>query len=216
VTLHVYALTEPPAQVPDIAGIGASRLTSISVGDVDAVASDGDSPATEEAVLAHARVVEEVFAANAAVLPVRFGTRFDDAAALRDAIGGRTEELQRALGTVRGNVEIGLRVSSEAQAEPIRAASGAEYLSGRLTQVRAAEKVADEIHAPLAAAARAATLNRLASPDVLLSAAYLVPRADVVAFERRVQELDAAHDRLTFLCTGPWPPYSFATVDAGA
>jgi hypothetical protein len=85
---------------------------------------------------------------------------------------------------------------------------------GRLAEVQAAERAAKQIHTPLAAAAGANTLNVLATPELLLSAAYLIPRAEVEAFRARVQELDDEHPELTLVCTGPWPPYSFATVDA--
>ena len=53
----------------------------------------------------------------------------------------------------------------------------------------------------------------LATPELLLSAAYLIPRTNLDAFRARVQRLDDQHPALTFVCTGPWPPYSFATVD---
>jgi hypothetical protein len=84
---------------------------------------------------------------------------------------------------------------------------------GRLAEVQAAERAAERIHLPLAAAAGANTLNVLATPDLLLSAAYLIPRAEVDAFRARVQELGDEHPDLTLVCTGPWPAYSFATVD---
>ena len=44
----------------------------------------------------------------------------------------------------------------------------------------------------------------------LLRAAYLVDRADVDGFVAVVRELQREHDSLSVLCTGPWPPYSFA------
>jgi hypothetical protein len=43
-----------------------------------------------------------------------------------------------------------------------------------------------------------------------LNAAYLVARADVAAFREAVARLEHAPG-VTVVCTGPWPPYSFAT-----
>jgi hypothetical protein len=214
VTLHVYALTEHPANLPATNGIDDSRLESVQVDGFDVIVSPVAAAATEPAIVAHARVVDEVLAANDAVLPARFGRGVDGVAALGETIRGRAEKLHAALERVRGNVEIGLRVTAGARERTEAATTGQAYLANRLAEVQAAERIAHEIHEPLAEAARSDTLNVLSTPDLLLSAAYLIPRADVDAFRERVAALDAAHPQLTFVCTGPWPPYSFATVDA--
>ena len=216
-TLHVYALTEHPAALPPTPGIGGSGLRAIEIGDIDAVVSEtgsGHAPASEEAVLQHARVVDELVSVNDSVLPGRFTNGFGDENALRDAIGGRAAKLRAALEHVRGNVEIGLRVIRGGGRELSPTSSGRDYLTGRLAEVQAAERAAEQIHGPLAAAARASTLNVLATSELLLSSAYLIPRAEVDAFRARVEQLDHDQPELTFVCTGPWPPYSFATVDA--
>jgi gas vesicle protein GvpL/GvpF len=215
VTLHVYALTDHPASLPPTRGIDDSQVDAVHVDGFDVIVSHVVPAATEPAIVAHARVVDEVVAANDAVLPARFGRGVDDVAALAGTIRGREDKLHAALEQVRGNVEIGLRVTAGAPREQQPAAtSGQAYLKHRLAEVRTAERAAQEIHAPLAEAARAATLNVLATPDLLLSAAYLIPRAEVEAFRERVEALDAKHPELTFVCTGPWPAYSFATVEA--
>jgi hypothetical protein len=213
----VYALTEHPATLPATRGIDESPLESVHVNGFDVIVSDVAAAATEPAILAHARVVDEVLAANDAVLPARFGAGVDGVAALGDAIRGRADTLRGALDRVRGNVEIGLRVTTAAPRDHANAAaSGQAYLKNRLAEVQAAERAAHEIHGPLAAAAQDDTLNVLATPGLLLSAAYLIPRADVDEFRARVEALDAAHPELTFVCTGPWPPYSFATVETAS
>jgi Gas vesicle synthesis protein GvpL/GvpF len=96
---------------------------------------------------------------------------------------------------------------------PSAAASGRDYLAGRAAQVREAERSAQDIHDPLARAATAATSNVLATPQLLLSAAYLVPRAELRRFLELVDAETARHPELSFACTGPWPPYSFAILD---
>ena len=214
-TVHVYALTEHPANLPTTRGIDDSQVDAVHVDGFDVIVSEVTAAANEPAVVAHARVVDEVVAANDAVLPARFGRGVDDVAALTGTIRGREDKLRAALEQVRGNVEIGLRVTAGAPREQQPAAtSGQAYLQNRLAQVQTADRTAHEIHAPRAEAARAATLNVLATPDLLLSAAYLIPRAEVEAFRERVEALDTKHPDLTFVCTGPWPAYSFATVEA--
>ena len=68
------------------------------------------------------------------------------------------------------------------------------------------------MHRPLAVLASDSTRRLLITPRLLLTAAYLVARGRVAAFRRAVDTLDGAYPALRFLCTGPWPPYSFVTA----
>jgi hypothetical protein len=85
----------------------------------------------------------------------------------------------------------------------------------RLESVRASERLAAELHESLARRARDSTCSVVATPQLVLSAAYLLPRSEVEAFVDAVRAQEAARHGLTFLCTGPWPPYSFAMVEGG-
>jgi hypothetical protein len=216
--LHVYAFVEPPASVPDLRGIDSAVVATESVSGLEAVVSHHDATAvqaSEEAIVAHARVVEALAAANEAVLPARFGGGHSDGAALRDAIAERAPELKAALERVRGCVELGVRALASA-AERETAPSGSAYMHSLLKARQETERVADELHAPLAARSREATLTVGATERLLLSAAYLVPQDDVSEFRELVASLQAAHPELGIVCTGPWPPYSFATAEGGS
>jgi hypothetical protein len=46
---------------------------------------------------------------------------------------------------------------------------------------------------------------------LLLTAAYLVRHHRLDPFRGRVRTLSTDYPALRFLCTGPWPPYSFVT-----
>jgi hypothetical protein len=49
--------------------------------------------------------------------------------------------------------------------------------------------------------------------EMVLNATYLVRRVDEEAFSRAVAEgSTAAGDAIQIVPTGPWPPFSFATV----
>jgi hypothetical protein len=62
------------------------------------------------------------------------------------------------------------------------------------------------LHEPLARLAHEATLRQHGGE---LSAAYLVAREDAAAFQQAVARLERPPDVMV-VCTGPWPPYSFA------
>jgi gas vesicle protein GvpL/GvpF len=216
--LYLYALSEPPTDAPDVLGLDETPLAVERMGDIDAVVGALDRARvepSERAILDHARVVAAVAEANVAVLPARFGRGFTDGPALRSAVSERSAELTRALDLVRGCSELALRVLAPSDGASTAAASGRDYMRTRLDEQRRAERLADELHEPLAAVARAATRSVGASAELVLSAAYLVPRDALDDFEALVTELGAGHPELTVACTGPWPPYSFATAEPG-
>lgn len=216
-TLYLYALVETPARLPDSAGLDDSPLSVEPLGALDAVVSSlaaPPSPQSEDHVLAHARVVDELASLNDAVLPVRFGRAYADASALRHAVEAREDELREALDRVRGCVELGLRVLAGTADTTLAAPeSGREYLRARLNERHRGERLADELDAPLAALSRAATRSVLATPQLVLSAAYLVPRDELDEFRRAVGSVQSRHPELSVACTGPWAPYSFATAN---
>ena len=131
------------------------------------------------------------------------------------------------LNRVRGRVELSVRVlwddpaAAEPALAPVSAATGREYLLARLEQVRRqnasrdrAKALSAEIHIALAAATRDSALQVLTTPRMLMTGAYLVERGEAASFRARVEALRGHYPTLEFMCTGPWPAYSFVTADA--
>ncbi len=205
--IHLYAFAPADAPLPALAGIGQGELEACTFADIAAVVSSLD--ATElgrDAVIAHGRVVEALRETATAVLPVRFGERFVDRVALRDAVGERPATLRESLRRVRGCAEFGVRMVAADERKPAPAANGSEYMRARLTEFERAEAVAAELHGPLSRCARAA----IVSPGADHAAAYLVRNEERAAFERALAGFTSAHPEITVVCTGPWAPYSFA------
>jgi hypothetical protein len=215
--LHMYALVRHPAAVPDTLGIGDAPLRALDAGaGIDAIVSETDSGSTaptEEAILAHARVVDAVAAANDSVLPARFTGELT-VEALRRTLLDRRHEVLEALERVNGCVELGLRVLPAGHDEPPRASSGGEYMRRRLEEVKRAQQLARMLHDSLAATARASACSVVARRDVVLTGAYLVRRDDVERFRATLDDAQRDLDGVTVVATGPWPPYSFALLDA--
>ena len=154
-----------------------------AVGVVVAPASEEEADA--EALWQRETLLEELMRERA-LLPVRYGTRVEDDAAAAAAVEPRAGELAAALERVRGAVEVSVR--AVAAGDP-------------------GEGESDAVHERLSAAAREHA--RHAGPE-LLRAAYLVDHAQVDGFVAAVRALQDEHPQLSILCTGPWPPYSFA------
>jgi hypothetical protein len=205
--LYLYALVESTAALPEDVELVSIQGIGAVVGEID-----DDVESTDEHVLSHARIVDRLAALNDAVLPVRFGRGFRAPNELEAALGRLAARLEERLRAVRGCVEIGVHVVGEAP-RASGAEVGADYMRRRLREVAEAEELADEIHVPLAERSRESTRNGTVASAALLRAAYLVPRGDVEAFCGAVESARQRHPELTFACTGPWPPYSFADVE---
>jgi hypothetical protein len=149
--------------------------------------------------LQHGLVVESLLDQADAVLPVRFGERFETHDELAAAIAPQLEALEAQLDHVAGCVEVGVRIVP--RGELADGEDGAAYMRARLREQLAAE----EVHAALAAKARdSVRTNR--------DAGYLVARTDIDGFSHAVQRLLDSQPNLDVLCTGPWAPYSFAAA----
>jgi hypothetical protein len=156
---------------------------------------------------------------------------------VRRHLGDLAADLTAALDRVEGRSEWSVKVFATAsgkQPEPAAATSsgatekpGAAYLRRKREQAdrrRASSEQAAEaaraVDERLAAASVAA--RRLAPQDprltgrsepMVLNAAYLVPDAEAGAFGEVVDALRAENPGVTVEVAGPWPPYSFATLE---
>jgi Gas vesicle synthesis protein GvpL/GvpF len=216
--IHLYGVVEELEGLPPVAGVDAGPLERRRIEGLELIVSrtaEG-SDVTQAAVLSHAHVVEELMTRSAAVLPARFGHVFSDEQELADAVRTKASSLARGLNFVRGCLEFGLRVLGEdgALGNGSGELSGRDYMRGRLAEEQGRRRLAEKLHEPLARFSRASARFGGASSD-LLQSAYLVPRQEVDVFAEHVRRLEAAHPDLTIVCTGPWPPYTFAADGEG-
>jgi hypothetical protein len=177
---------------------------------------------------------EVVFAAasSGTVAPMRLVTICSDDDSVRARIEGIYDDLLQALGRVEGGSEWSVKVFAPQQpaADPdtaTRPASGAEYLQRKREQAakrRSAGEhslqTAEEINQALKTSVTAARLLPPQDPrltgradTMILNAAYLVPSEDGEGFRNLVERLAELHPALDIELKGPWPPYSFATLD---
>jgi hypothetical protein len=187
--IELYAIAQDPGPaLPDGAGLHA-----VSSGGLVAVcgAVAGREPTTD-ALWRHEELMESLME-DRDLLPVRYGTRVDDDAAVARVLEERRGDLLAALDRVRGAVELSVRVRMATAEAPDPAAL-----------IRGAD-----VHEPLARLARDSDRRLPRLQGEVLRAAYLVERDGVQAFVAEVARLQDARPELRLLCTGPWPPYSF-------
>jgi hypothetical protein len=196
--IELYAIAAHPGPpVPE-------PLHEVPAGDLAAICAPAEEgEVTADVLWRHEQLVEALME-DRDLLPVRFGTRLADDAAVARSVEEQRVELALALERVRGAVELSVRA---VLAEPVAAPEDPEdYLRAK----RRSAALQDTVHQPLAALARADVRRAPHADGEVLRAAYLVERGAVRAFTKLVARLDERHPELRLLCTGPWPPYSFA------
>jgi Gas vesicle synthesis protein GvpL/GvpF len=218
VSLLLYAIADADPQEIGGLGIGQAPLRAVGKRGLLAVVAERPESVVSAEQLSgvskehktlweYERVIETLMAAHP-VLPARYGTLLSDETEAQDFLESRGQGLGQTLRLVRDAVELGLRVGWRAE-PPASAESGTAYMTQRLGQLRRARDIADSL-APLHELARASRIRVAPGPDVAVVAAYLVERSLVKTFADTVGRLDQQLDDAVLVCTGPWPPYSFA------
>ena len=188
---------------------------------------------------AHHQVVDALSDAGAVVLPFRLFTLFSSEARAVASFDGSRAAMTRAFDRVRGKQEWVLRIGKPepstrsdrsvhgGPAEPRSSApsSGTGFLQAKADAKReAAERairVKEDAVSAFAALEKLAELSKTrpveGSGNLLLDAAFLVAPTRVEAMRdaltRQAERL--LRDGCAVSLTGPWPPYSFASMDVG-
>ncbi len=214
--LYVYGVGSSAA-APDAAARVDNGLIAIVSEPVAAFArwaSSAEVVPSEDALWRHEAMCEALME-HGPLLPARFGTTFANEGDVMLALRAREDALSDALARVANRVELGIRAVLVERADAGTSASGDTASPGRayLERRRALEQersaAAATIHAALAPLAADSTRRQVATPYGVLTASYLVDRADMGTFRREVEALEAGLPAVRIVCTGPWPPYSF-------
>ncbi len=213
-SLLVYGIVEVTDIEPIGRGLDDRPLLGIAEGLLEAIVTDHEARLPEpsaSALHAYERTVRRLMD-RAAILPAQFGSVLPDQDAVRTLLNGRRHDFLARLAQVRGAVEIGLRASWRDDARVTldpRPSSGSSYLRERLERRQSARRLASELD-PLTTLARGIRRALVPRPDLPVLDAYLVDRTRVDEFVALVEQLGDRLDDVELVCTGPWPPYSFA------
>lgn len=179
----------------------------------------------------HHRVAEEL-SRSGPVVPARLATIYLSDESVAGLLSRCRTSLGAALDRVAGRIEWGVKAYT-ASAPPAQPQSvdtgpgaGAAYLRRRRAALTARADAADaaagsaeDLHTKLAAVAEAVRrhppqsrgLNERAA-SMVLNGTYLVEAGQRDRFAETVRRLADGYGAIDVELTGPWPPYSFATV----
>jgi hypothetical protein len=187
----------------------------------------------EEVARGHDEVVRRAAEAAPTIAPLRLATICHTDEGVRRRLDEWHHDLVQALDRIEGHSEWSVKAYTTPPApmddlgETELPGSGTAYLTRRRAQLARDEQaavdsavVADEVHSELAAGSVAS--RRLAPQDprlsghsgtMTLNGAYLVDSARSDSFHALVRDLAKRHPEIRLQLDGPWPPYSFATLD---
>jgi len=239
---YVYCIirTETPRQFGSV-GIGGrgDRVYTVHFQEFAAVVSNCPLivfDPTRENALAHEHVNELVMK-DFTVLPMSFGTVFRTEDDIKAFLRGTYEALSDVLQKMEGKIEFGLKVNwdkdqvireIEEENEEIRRlkeeiasnTTTSTYFSrmqlGRVVESALqakADAYLNEIYEALRDAAIASRSNKPIGDKMIMNAAFLVEREKTKSFDDQIAEIAKKYEnKLSFLYTGPWPPYNFVNI----
>lgn len=191
----------------------------------------------EAVARAHNAVVAECFR-RGPVAPVSLATVYFDDAAVVDRVSSWRAQVLEALARVDGCSELGVKVyqpqdeqagvPASVPAASSGAGAGAAYLQKlkadsqrRESRSQALAAAVDQVHHRLSGGAVASRRHPVQDPrlsghagQMVLNGAYLVDAGATEQFRSHVAAIAADHPDLELELTGPWPPYSFVTLEA--
>jgi Gas vesicle synthesis protein GvpL/GvpF len=227
VILCVYALVSSSRPVQRLTGIVGEPLRAISFYHFIAVVGyvRRRPAASARNLRQYAAVVESIAARVPAILPVRFGTTFDDLEELTLVLRSRKLALRQRVRAVRGRRQMTIRlvgsdprdgrlrgrtpVTHRAGVRPRnRATQGTQYLQKRLAQLRTAHDV-PELAAIRPAIRRFVKDERVERRGGVATVHHLIPRAMAERYRAAVTGA-AAESGVRLIVSGPFAPYAFA------
>ena len=227
---HLYCIL--PGDAPEVPvglkGVDGGAVRALAVNEVVAWVSDVERnvPVSIDGVKCHDAVVEAALELGATPVPARFGQRFPDDAACRDALSQRSPLIEKLLSSIQGLVEITILITPSTRRmlrelepvipeifEPDVAGSGRKYLETLRSREAATGSAARATDALARRVAEATgdivrkSLTHLSGPFRTIS--NLLSRDDVAEFKRAVALVDRGLE-FQFLVIGPRAPYSFS------
>jgi hypothetical protein len=215
--LYVYAITDAPIQVDDVPGLACETLSLV----------DGPScwltvgwiaeppQATVGPLTAQDAVVRTLATRAEALLPLRFGTSFEDERALRASLERfEADGIRSALARVHGCEQMILRVFRSGPATAVTRDAAMGPGTAYLTQRAAAMQVMpasllESLRSELRSIAREEIAEAAQHAPMIGSVYHLIPRGAAARYHAIVSAWAAPPD-ITLHVSGPSPAYAFA------
>lgn len=149
-----------------------------------------------ELIQQHSTTIERAMR-RATIVPAPYGIVFRDREHVLEFLEDQHVAIDEALSFLDGAFEMRLHVQPSGRRPDVSEGDLTDQAASFYTALRRRSRAAFTLPA---------------EGRRVLSAAFLVSRADWVSFVEYADELDADHPEFQFDLTGPWPPYDFVRV----
>ncbi|UCF20506.1 MAG: GvpL/GvpF family gas vesicle protein [Gemmatimonadota bacterium] len=153
-------------------------------------------PWERELIQDHSSIIERAMR-RLTIVPAPYGIVFRGREQVTEFLDDQHVALDEALGFLDGAFEMRLHITSSGRRPDASEFEQADQAASFYTALRRRSRAAFTLPP---------TGRRV------LSAAFLVNRADWVSFVEFADELDADHPEFRLDLTGPWPPYDFVRI----
>ena len=222
-------------------GISDSSLYVISGGGLNAIVSDvnkSEFVADKSVAIDYANVIETFFT-HFSLLPMRFGSIMESPEAVKAMLENNSPEIQQNLGKVAGKFEFGLKIICDSQILKAKLSAKSdilskaekpsdgqtttsvfrEYVNKKLAEHRLEELMLAHVESLIATiTASLGSLNsinkfrKMLTDNTIVDAIFLIEKEKKSDLIDLIAEIQNDNPGLTFVLTGPWPPYSFVDV----
>jgi hypothetical protein len=149
-----------------------------------------------ELIQKHSSAIERAMR-RTTIVPAPYGIVFKGRQQVADFLDDQAVALDEALSFLDGAFEMRLHVQTSGRRHDVSEGDLSDQAASFYTALRRRSRAAFTLPA---------TGRRI------LSAAFLVSRAEWVSFVEYTDEIDADHPEFQFDLTGPWPPYDFVRM----
>jgi len=222
----------------DIKGISEGVLSFVSFKDITAVVSaikKNDINADRANAIIYAGIIE-ILTQRFTLLPVRYGSVMESTSAIIKMLERNYNEIQNNLQKVEDKWEFGLRIfcDSEKLKTELRTKSEADpqsqtiestdsvyrdWVNRKLKEHRLEESLLTYIESIIAEikvfldSLNAVTkFKKMLTATTLLDAVFLLDKDQKDTSVYFIEDLQTKYPALTFVLTGPWPPYNFVEI----
>ena len=219
-------------------GIAGADINTVSFENISAIVCDINRielVADQSNAIAYAGVIETL-AHHFTLLPVRFGSVMESDAAIIHMLKKNYNDIQQNLLKVENKYEFGLKIFCESEklkaeliskseanvktsalhATEINNSVYRDWVNKKLKEHRLEEllvtyvdSVISEIKGNLDRLKAVNKFKKIVTETMIIDAVFLLDKERKDLLVETVGELQNQHAGLTFVLTGPWPPYNF-------
>jgi hypothetical protein len=220
-------------------GLFGKQPYTVSYKDISAVVSNvpfKEMQPDVKVITSHQKIIEDS-RTRGTTLPARFGIMFKSDDSVKKMLTKTYKELKSKMVNLKGKDEFGLKImidkpdlnrlklvsQNNPEIKKIKkeiASSGkgtAYFLKMKMDEAvrnetyKRIDHLSGQIHRELATDAQQSCLLKTDFDQIILNAAYLVNRDDVIKFRKKMDNLKERYEKdgLIFHMSGPWAPYSF-------